>query len=691
MMCTATNAPRGAIPHAAKSFRTVVAFLVIAREKRALAEQIGGCKWCVKKRERLRTAGNPARFARSALSTTCAGLACGGAGVQGRPIASVASTKAAAEAFAAIRDAWSPSPKERIELEPQLVAFVAVFPNDGLCPLVRTYLVFALIDMGDLTEASVQLARLDGLSPGATNDLAEIARAKLLRLRGHPDVAFERVRVLVGKLVDPVSRALLNEEVSLDAVGAKRDYEAIAYMDAWLRNASEDDHDAVRDEVTAVIAREPDTVLKDVLRAMRTGPASGYGREIQRIITERLGAVALERNDSDLARWLVSAESNTLLPGELDELATTKRGLSNIEGRTIGLVLPTGSTDLRDEAAAIMRGVAWALDLPRDDPSKGDRTKLATRDDGGDANRVEPTMSELAGEGAAVILAALDPVSADRAVRWGEKNGVAVIALAVPKPAAAALDGGVAPEARRDWAFVAGMSRDAEIGALAEELVSRGIVKIVPIVPPAGSEAVLALAKGTVLLQLPVACDTAAAQSGEAHFPVLDWKAARVHTWLVDAPSECARDLVRELGSNAIDGTVGLTLDAAGTSARAPDVKELAVRVGEIPVTASSPDAVTDPDIRAWYAREGAPPNWWAALGHDAAILARGAVAALPLDATTDPAEVGKRRLTAKQALAAAQAQLWTSDAHSFSPAHLVPRDAKVVELPSGGTKPPAK
>ena len=332
---------------------------------------------------------------------------------------------------------------------------------------------------------------------------------------------------------------------------------------------------------------------------MRPGPALGYGREIQRIITERLGAVAPERNDSDLARWLVSGESTPLLgteEGALGELATTKRGLSNIDGRTIGLVLPTGSTDLRDEAAAIMRGVAWALDPPRDDLSKGDRTKLATRDDGGDANRVEPTMAELAGEGAAVILAALDPVSADRAVHWGEKNNVAVITLAVPKPLAplAPPDAGAPPtpptdgappdavavratssEVRRDWAFVAGMSRDAEIGALAEELVSRAVVKIVPIVPPSGSDAVLALARGTVELQPPVACDTAAAQSGEAHFPALDWKTARVHAWLVDAPSECARDLIRELGGLAIDGTVALTLDAAGTNARASGVKEL--------------------------------------------------------------------------------------------------------------------
>ena len=381
------------------------------------------------------------------------------------------------------------------------------------------------------------------------------------------------------------------------------------------------------------MAKEPDSVLEDALRAMRSGgAASGYGREIQRVISERLGAEALAKNDSDLARWLVSGESTAPLLGQdegaLGELATTKRGLANIDGRTIGLVLPTGSTDLRDEAAAIMLGVAWALDLPRADPSKGDRTKLATRDDGGDANRVEPSMAELAGEGAAVILAALDPVSADRAVRWGEEHAVAVIALAEPRPnALAGTDGGARAAVAHDWAFVAGVPRADEIAVLGEELVSRGLRKIVPIVPPSGSEAVRALSLGTVVLEPEVACDTAAAQSGEAHFPVEDWKKESVRAWLVDAPSECARDLVRELATAGMDGTMGLTLDAAGTKRARPGrgrpVEEIAVRAGAIPVTEASASAVADPDIKTWYARQGAPPSWWAALGHDAAVLAR--------------------------------------------------------------------
>jgi hypothetical protein len=111
-------------------------------------------------------------------------------------------------------------------------------------------------------------------------------------------------------------------------------------------------------------------------------------------------------------------------------------------------------------------------------------------------------------------------------------------------------------------------------------------------------------------------------------------------------------------------------------------VKVVAVRAGEIPVTVTTPDSLPDPDVRAWLAREGAPPNWWAALGHDAGVLARGAGAALPLDATTDPKEVSARRALAKTALRSAQVHLWTSEAPGFTAAHLLPRELKTVELP---------
>jgi hypothetical protein len=128
---------------------------------------------------------------------------------------------------------------------------------------------------------------------------------------------------------------------------------------------------------------------------------------------------------------------------------------------------------------------------------------------------------------------------------------------------------------------------------------------------------------------------------------------------------------------------VGLTLDAAAMGARSPGLRLLAVRAGLIPTAVSSVDRISDPEIRAYATREGIPPNIWVSLGHDAAALARRAVAALPLDSTSDPAEVAKRRAAVKDALAKASVHLWTTTAQSFNGARILPRELGTVELPA--------
>jgi hypothetical protein len=112
----------------------------------------------------------------------------------------------------------------------------------------------------------------------------------------------------------------------------------------------------------------------------------------------------------------------------------------------------------------------------------------------------------------------------------------------------------------------------------------------------------------------------------------------------------------------------------------------MAVHVGEIPVVSAVPEAISDPGIRAWTISSGSPPNFWAALGHDAAILARRAVAGLPLDVASDAAEVSKRRAAVKAALLVATAHLWTSETQGFASAHALQRIIGVEELPNEPT-----
>ena len=78
------------------------------------------------------------------------------------------------------------------------------------------------------------------------------------------------------------------------------------------------------------------------------------------------------------------------------------------------------------------------------------------------------------------------------------------------------------------------------------------------------------------------------------------------------------------------------------------------------------------------------PPSLWSALGRDAAVLAWQGVAALPVQGTEDPKEVQARRLSARDALARAKADLWTTDARGFDGARVVPRRFSAVEAKAG-------
>jgi hypothetical protein len=85
--------------------------------------------------------------------------------------------------------------------------------------------------------------------------------------------------------------------------------------------------------------------------------------------------------------------------------------------------------------------------------------------------------------------------------------------------------------------------------------------------------------------------------------------------------------------------------------------------------------------VQPWARTHPAPPSFWAALGRDAAVLAWEGVKSLPENGTEDPAEVTARRAQVAAALAAAQADLWTTDARGFSGARVLPRTLGVREV----------
>jgi hypothetical protein len=620
----------------------------------------------------------------------------------------LAASPQAAAAFDAIREAWRESdraPSE--ELRGKIERFLTRFPNDELVGPARVALALVCMRENDFAAADAQLARTASLPEGTAHDLWIVASARRLRLGGKADAAITLLRPLVGKAVDPLGRLVFQEELALAALATRLDYEAISYMDAWLRATSEEDKPDTLRRVAAIVEQLAPDVLIGVLKAIRARRASfGYGVDIERILSERLVRVASASEDAELARLLLDADSGAIaLLGDagsvIGELATSRRGLNVVSGRTVGLLLPTESPGLRDESADVLRGVTWALGLPRgvrnvagaqavragtpplaqecespetapelQEPTPSEGVRLVTRDDAGNADRTESSLDELAGEGAAIVIAALDARTASQALRWGQKHFVPIIVLALPLP----------DEQPGSFGFVLGEARANVLGALLGTAPMLASTTVAPIVdasevaayPPQGGGV-----KG-LLFAPPVSCDIPSIRAGDPRFPVSQWEHDRIGAWLVSGSPACAADLIAELRSAHARGVVALTLEAAAQSSRATGLRVISARAGVVPAsTANDPRA---DELDRFYATFGAV-RWWSALGRDAATLARLAVRQLPPDEATATGAVTERRTRARDLLAAVRTHLWTTGASGWAEGNTMRR--KVCALDS--------
>ncbi len=596
------------------------------------------------------------------------------------PTAPLASSPGAAEAFGRVYEAWE---QKRVS-EVALTDFLARYPHDGAASLVQLYLAYTKWQRGDLPGGNAVLAASADAREGAARDLLTVLRGKSLRAQGAPRAALETLRPLVGKVIDEADREIFLEELALSAVAARDHYEALTYLDAWLRGVSERDHAAVRFKIEQTIAAFPRDVLTQTYQSIRQrGAASGYSAETEQLLAHRLALVAVAENDPGLARWLleVSGKSATQAGGEaaldLAELATNRRGLQSVSGRTLGLLLPTRTRDLQDEAADVTRGVAFALGLPRRPHEDG--VRLVTRDDPGDAAGMRASLDELAGEGAALVIAGFDGASAERAGLWAEATHVPLILLAAPR---AAGGGGKA--------YIFGERLERQINVLSEAMASRGAVRVARVVDSDDDEeATRGAAKSGLDLLAPVSCDVPLAVAGQTRFPVESWLRSGAAGWILSGPPACARDVLADLRRSVKHkpGDVRLpfavTLEAGVSPAEVSEgIVLLALAAGLTPVMETNPERVTDDDVRAYMDRFGARPTYWTAIGRDAATLARVALDSLPRDTTDDPSAVAARRARVQAGMSTARARLWTSERAGFEGEHVLPRTLRLISWP---------
>ena len=601
-------------------------------------------------------------------------LGCAGSGaspVGPRPVALLSSRDGAADALEVIRlECEAPEPAWAT-IKENLGDFIQRYRGDALVSLAKFYLANALIELGDLQGAGRAIGEV-GVLPvsGSLTDLGTVIRARLHRVQGRPELALPALRALSGKLIDSFARDLLEEELVLTAVALHRDDEAISHIDIWLRSTTEDRLDAVLGRIDAALSAIGPESIERSIRAMRAQSAQTYSPALLSKMALKLSADVLKVGDARRAAWLIDASRGPALIAGVDaialkELASRRRGKARVRGRAIGLVLPIGSPALRDASADVARGAAFALGLPRSVGQIDDGTRLLTRTTSG-GDTVESALDELASEGAAVVVAGLDGLDSERAIRWGESYGVTVIVLDRPSTAASARFGyAVGEDATRTIAPL--------ISALAALKHSVGVLLAGSI----ESSGMAQVAGDAPWLLASLSCDPPVSMAG---FDTAQWARARVTTVLVSGSAACARAVQGVVPSGA---ALALGPNAASAlSGSGRSLTTFSFAAGAFPEGA--PGARVDPDMRRYRSVFGESPSWWTALGYDAATLARAAVSGLPLDDVEVDAQLTHRRQSARGALGSATATLWTTEARGFARGHLLDRAVRVVELARG-------
>ena len=587
---------------------------------------------------------------------------CGGrGGGDTAPVASLASSRGAQEAFRPLKQRFVTSDRAgRGRLEPNLTWFVATYPDDGLAPLARLYLGLIAVDRGDAAGARQVAQGVAAGQSGTTRDLAELLDGAILLEQHATTQALERFMALVGKFIDPYARMLLDEKIVQAAIVARRWYEAVAYMDLWLRDAPEENAAAVRAQVRKSLEPVPVEALELMLQAMRTDAARmGYGVEIRKALVARLASVALEKQDSVLARRLVDGAATSQALGDaaegIEELASSG-GAATVDGRTIGLLVSTGQSHLGTRSAEVLTGVVDALRAGGD---AADHVRLTTRDER-DPKRTELALLALASQGASILIAGLDPAQAEVAAAFAERTQVPVIILS-PLP------GGKEPRAPL---YVLGPPSESLAVSLVAALAQRGARSIAPV----GASPPEALAK--VVFVEPAPCDARPSQAGSSRFPVDAWKAAKVDSLLLLGDAACAADAIVAATSQKLGVRAAVALDGAEIAAEPSRLPLLVATAGSFPMKRGDSSSA----LFAFKRRQGKPPSFAAALGHDAAILARVAERALPEGRADDATEVGRRHRAASEALASAEADLWSTSARGFASRPVIARDVTIVE-----------
>ncbi|HTQ07209.1 MAG TPA: hypothetical protein VMI54_25305 [Polyangiaceae bacterium] len=531
----------------------------------------------------------------------------------------------------------------RAALTPRFGDFLTRFPDDPRELDVRVFLAFARIEAGDERGARAFLEPALRGAEGPRKDFARVAEAAIFARSGEAPRAVQVLRNLDGKLVDLDERFVYGEERARAAFVAGAYDEAIEALLSWLVQAPLDRQNRARTTATTLIGLAPAPDLVRALSTLRRSQEAGTRSDLElarawltTTIAEKLTELALAHSDGELARRLLDAGPATLRAspdGErLVALASAGAKAPAVAGRSVGLLLSLGGSLERRRASEVAAGVTRVLDSAR--PQQGDAgVGLVVRYD---TNDIDAALAGLAADGASLFVAGNDDESARIAAARAEVLRIPIILLR-PLQRQPAVKG---------YTFVLGVDDGAVEQNLIQALDGAGRRELAR-VGPGGTP-----------------CEVEAEGPGLPRFPLATWKRNGVDALLLQGDVDCARDLAAELKAARDHAVLALGLDASAAYATL-GVPTLAPTAGAYPANAPA-------------------GGWYEALGHDAALLAARALGALPAAGAARSDEVGALHEKVRDALAAAEAELWTSSERGFAGGRTLPRALGVT---NGGTE----
>lgn len=574
-------------------------------------------------------------------------LGCGGSGAPGNaPIPTLALSRESQTEFRSLHNRWAvASRSERIAMEREIVAFKERYPGDDQIRMADAFLAWAALEKDELDRAHALAKRVQARGAGTARDLALTIEGAVLRRKGKPEEALAKLSPIVSKLIDGYARALLNEEIVASAIEARQWARAVDLMSVWLREAEEDERGPIRSRMEQLMKPIPTEELQAILdRRLGAGGADVPQNEgeIRVLLARQLAAVAQEKRDPKLAQHLI-ATAGPLLGDQGDRVAQLAASATRarVEAPTVGLLLSLRSDTARRRSAEVAAGLMNGLGIP------GSRARLASRDDGGKLEAIPDALLGLTAEGAAVLVAGVDEAAATEAASFAEKEQIPVILLAPP-------EGPVRPDG---YVFVAGPGREEVRAALVAALSGRGAARIGMITDEALVDARTTAAPSSKLGPVQRCVDPVDPRT---------WKAAGVTGVVVDGAAECVRTIAATTTGTAVRYAFG---QEAYNVPLPPGA--LLLTAGRYPIPAT---ALREDWLLPWSRLRPAPPTFWSGLGRDAGVLAWAGVQALPATGTEDPKLVRERRLIARNTLAAATIDLWTTEARGFGGGRVLPR-----------------